>query len=65
MFHRQTAPELLVEWIIMMQVIIGLGHFEKALRADKVFSFHKAIETPPAIAGIKKGDEILENSVGG
>lgn len=41
------------------------GHFKQALGADQVLTFDKAVKATPAIAGIEKRNEILENSVGG
>lgn len=64
MLNRQSAPEFLIEWIVVLQVIVGLRHFQQTLSADEVFSFNKGIQAPPAIAGIKKGNEILDDIVG-
>ncbi|HEY9489203.1 MAG TPA: hypothetical protein VIQ51_12755 [Chryseosolibacter sp.] len=65
MIDRQAPAKFLIKRVVVVKVIIGFRHLQQALGANEILAFNKTIETSPAVAGIKKRDEILENSVGG
>ena len=64
MGNGKPATEFEKERIVALQVIIRFRHLQQALGADQILALYKRIVTTPAIAGIKEGDKILQNSVG-